>query len=197
MSLVVDCVYGRTPAANGIRFDYRGLPPPWSSRVRDGVYRLRNGRFRVQLGDDWGFLGNYASEGAAALVATRVYRRGLAVPPAIRSGARGVGARSGKACEVRRSGGAWQRFASQSLAVRAFPGLDMIQLSRLLNHPSECPPAIRARFEARRVVAENVYVSVAAPRQEDMCGHSSGHSKKPCPECKAVSYTHLTLPTKA
>ena len=85
VSWVSDCVYGRTPAANGLKFEYRGSssPPPRSSRVRDGVYRLPNGRFRVQLGDD--FLGNYASEGAAALVATRVYRRGLDVP-AIRSG---------------------------------------------------------------------------------------------------------------
>ena len=49
-SAVADCVYGRTPAANGLRFDYRGVPPPRSSCVRDGVYRLPNGRFRVQLG---------------------------------------------------------------------------------------------------------------------------------------------------
>ena len=158
-SAVADCVYGRTPTANGLSFDYRGLPPPRSSGVRDGVYRLPNGRFRVQLGDDWGFFGNYASEGAAALVADRVTWRGLAVPPAIRSGARGFGAGPGKACEVRLSGGAWQRFASQSLAVRAFPGLAENTLSALLNHPSECPATVRARFEARRVVAENVYVS--------------------------------------
>ena len=127
--------------------------------MRDGVYRLLDGRFRVQLGDD--FLGNYASEGAAALVATRVYRPGLDVP---------ANWRCGKACEVRLSGGAWQRFASQSLAVRAFPGLAENTLSALLNHPSECPATVRARFEARRVVAENVYVSYR-PRQ------------KPCPEC--------------
>ena len=69
-------------AANGLRFEYRGSfsPPPRSSRVRDGVYRLLDGRFRVQLGDDWGFLGNYASEGAAMLVADRARRR--PTPPA-------------------------------------------------------------------------------------------------------------------
>ena len=76
VSSVVNCVCGRTPAANGLRFEYRGSssPPPSSSRVRDGVYRILDGRFRVQLGGDWGFLGNYASEGAAALVADRARR---------------------------------------------------------------------------------------------------------------------------
>ena len=64
----------------------------------------------------------------------------------------------------------WLRFAAQSVAVRAFRGLAENTLSALLNHPSECPATVRARFEARRVVAENVYVSYR-PRQ------------KPCPEC--------------
>ena len=67
VSLVVNCVCGRTTHANGLRFDYRGSssPPPRSLRVRDGVYRLLDGRFRVQLGP-LGTPGNCASEGAAA-----------------------------------------------------------------------------------------------------------------------------------
>ena len=75
-SWVSDCVNGRTPAANGLRFEYQGSssPPSRSSRVRDGVYRLPDGRFRVWLEDGRGFLGNYDSEGAGALVAARMRR---------------------------------------------------------------------------------------------------------------------------
>ena len=73
VSLVVNCVCGRTTHANGLRFDYRGSssPPPRSLRVRDGVTGSWTGASAC-LGE---VLGNYASEGAAALVADRARRR--------------------------------------------------------------------------------------------------------------------------
>ena len=68
-----------------------------------------------------------------------------------------------QACEVRYAGGGtWQRFASQTQAEHAFPDLPSGQLSNLLNCPARCPPAVRARFEARRVPAGNEPVAVGA-----------------------------------
>ena len=59
-------------------------------------------------------------------------------------------------------GGTWQRFASQTQAEHAFPDLPSGQLSNLLRSPVLCPPAVRARFEARRVPAGNEPVAVGA-----------------------------------
>ncbi len=63
------CVEGRTPTANGLHFrrQTRWPVPPGAEPVARGVYRVGD-RYRVQLGADWGFLGNFDSAGAGALV---------------------------------------------------------------------------------------------------------------------------------
>ena len=57
-------------------------------------------------------------------------------------------------------------------------------LSRLINNAPDCSPALRLRFEARRVVAENVYVSYR-PRQKPCpeCGEPVGCRANECPGC--------------
>ena len=57
------------------------------------------------------------------------------------------------ACEVRRVGEEWRRFERQTDACRAFPDLSQGDLSRLINDSPDCSPALRLRFEARRVGA--------------------------------------------
>ena len=58
-----------------------------------------------------------------------------------------------QACEARRVGEPWRRFASQSDAARAFPEFDLssIDISTLINHPSKAKIAVRGRLEARKV----------------------------------------------
>ncbi len=71
------CVEGRTPTANGLHFrrQTRWPVPAGSERVSEGVYRVGANRFRVQLGHDWGFLGNFDSAGAGALVHAAAWER--------------------------------------------------------------------------------------------------------------------------
>ena len=69
---VFDCLEGRTRHADGVCFRWQTdwpLPAHAVATRRRGVYRLgTEGRFRAQLGERDGFLGNFDSEGAAALV---------------------------------------------------------------------------------------------------------------------------------
>ena len=71
------CVEGRTPTANGLHFrrQTRWPVPAGSERVSQGVYRVGDDRYRVQLGHDWGFLGNFDSGGAAALMHAAAWER--------------------------------------------------------------------------------------------------------------------------
>ena len=71
------CVEGRTPTANGLHFrrQTRWPVPPGAEPVARGVYRVGDDRYRVQLGDDWGFLGNFDTGGAAALVHAAAWER--------------------------------------------------------------------------------------------------------------------------
>ena len=112
--------------------------------------------------------------------------------------------RDAKACEVRYAGGGtWQRFASLSQAERAFPDLPSGQLSNLLRQPVLCPPAVRARFEARAVPAGNDVpapvavgaVVEAAPRAFGPEHTVPYRGTVIAPGTVSVSYTHLTLPT--
>ena len=54
---------------------------------------------------------------------------------------------------MRRVGEEWRRFERQADACRAFPDLSQGDLSRLINNAPDCSPALRLRFEARRVGA--------------------------------------------
>ena len=69
---VFDCLEGRAKDADGVCFRWQTdwpLPAHAVATRRRGVYRLgTEGRFRAQLGERDGFLGNFDSEGAAALV---------------------------------------------------------------------------------------------------------------------------------
>jgi len=71
------CIEGRTPTANGLHFrrQTRWPVPPGAERVSLGVYRVAGERYRVQLGHDWGFLGNFDSAGAGALVHAAAWER--------------------------------------------------------------------------------------------------------------------------
>ena len=65
------------------------------------------------------------------------------------------------ACEVRLVGEEWRRFERQADACRAFPDLSEGDLSRLINNSPDCSPALRLRFEARRVGAAEIERSEA------------------------------------
>ncbi len=69
---VFDCLEGRARHADGVCFRWQTdwpLPAHAVATRRRGVYRLgTEGRFRAQLGERDGFLGNFDSEGSAALV---------------------------------------------------------------------------------------------------------------------------------
>jgi len=77
-------------------------------------------------------------------------------PEAADALAKAKAARGGKGacCEVRRVGGSWQRFASQSAAAGKFPGLTSIQISALVNESRDGKlrvrsEAVRGTYEAR------------------------------------------------
>ena len=82
--IVRDCVEGRTPTANGLYFRRQTswLLPAGAEMVACGVYRVGD-RYRVQLGHDWGFLGNFDSSATAQLVhhdaRAKLRRAGLAL----------------------------------------------------------------------------------------------------------------------
>ena len=74
--LVRDCVEGNVDW-NGLHFrrQTRWPVPAGSERVSQGVYRVGDDRYRVQLGHDWGFLGNFDSAGAADLIHEAAWER--------------------------------------------------------------------------------------------------------------------------
>jgi hypothetical protein len=82
---VFDCLEGRAKDADGVCFRWQTdwpLPAHAVATLRRGVYRLgTKGRFRAQLGERDGFLGNFDSEGAAALVC-EAGRAAASRPPA-------------------------------------------------------------------------------------------------------------------
>ena len=82
---VFDCLEGRARHADGVCFRWQTdwpLPAHAVATRRRGVYRLgTEGRFRAQLGGRDGFLGNFDSEGAAALVCA-AGRAAASRPPA-------------------------------------------------------------------------------------------------------------------
>ena len=82
---VFDCLEGRARHADGVCFRWQTdwpLPAHAVATRRRGVYRLgTEGRFRAQLGERDGFLGNFDSEGAAALVC-EAGRAAASRPPA-------------------------------------------------------------------------------------------------------------------
>ena len=63
---------------------------------------------------------------------------------------------------MRRVGEEWRRFERQKDACRAFPGLSEGGLSQLINNSPDCSPALRLRFEARRVGA-----AIPVPEEAD------------------------------
>ena len=71
------CVEGNVDTVNGLHFrrQARWPVPPGAERVSEGVYRVGDDRYRVQLGHDWGFLGNFDTGGAAALVHAAAWER--------------------------------------------------------------------------------------------------------------------------
>ena len=77
--------------------------------------------------------------------------------------AKAKAARGGKgtSCEVRRVGGSWQRFASQSAAVGQFPGLTQPQVSALVNESRDGKlrvrsETVRGTYEARDYVGDDL-----------------------------------------
>jgi len=91
---VRECVEGKVLFVNGLKFrrQTRWPVPAGAERVSRGVFRVAGvpagaervsqdvfcvagDRYRVQLGHDWGFLGNFDSAGAAALVHAAAQKR--------------------------------------------------------------------------------------------------------------------------